>query len=101
VIMGDSAGGNVAVMSGIIAGNPHLIHYVTTDATLSQAKYPEIIKLISLYSHCTSEGIESLLLQIVVLINTRMKLKSVVTFEHKNSKTHFFFVLFILNIDFK
>jgi len=50
VLMGDSAGGNVAVMSGIIAGNPHLIHYVTKDDTLSQAKYPEIIKIISLYS---------------------------------------------------
>jgi len=50
MIMGDSAGGNVAVMTGIIAGNPRLIQYVTNDDTLSQLKYPEITKIISLYS---------------------------------------------------
>jgi len=50
IFMGDSAGGNVAVMSGIVVKNPQLIKYLTGDDELSQAKYPEIIKIISLYS---------------------------------------------------
>jgi acetyl esterase len=46
-VMGDSAGGNLAVMAGLLAANPALIAAV--DPTFDAARLPRILSAVSLY----------------------------------------------------
>jgi len=54
--MGDSAGGNIAHMTGIMANNFELIKYITSDDKLADQKRPIISKIVGLYGACDREN---------------------------------------------
>lgn len=54
-VMGDSAGGNIAIMTGIMANNTNLIKFITSNDELANQKTPIVSKIVGLYSACDRE----------------------------------------------
>jgi len=49
MMMGDSAGGNIALMASILVMNRQLIEFITKTSDLTNQDYPNIVKYIGLY----------------------------------------------------